>query len=269
MRLTASLLIYNSPLDGLRRAAGCLLQSGVERIWIIYNGGRNEVLDTLLNEFKGAEFSVIAAENNGYGAGHNIALRQVLNSNVDYHLVLNSDVHWSGDVLTPMLKAMDADRQIGLMAPRTLNLDGSLQATARMLPTPLDLFLKRATPSGWFKARKQRYLLDRLLSANCLVNSPFLLGSFMLFRVEALRSEGLFDERFFMYHEDIDITRRIHQNWLTLYWPHVTVIHAHRRESARSLRMFIIHLANMARYFNKWGWFFDRERRRINSALKS
>ena len=89
----------------------------------------------------------------------------------------------------------------------------------------------------------------------------------MLLRTEALLKSGLFDERFFMYPEDIDLTRRIHRDFLTLYYPSETIVHAHRQASYHSLRMLWIHATNMIRYFNKWGWLFDSERRLFNNLL--
>lgn len=89
----------------------------------------------------------------------------------------------------------------------------------------------------------------------------------MLMRCAALRRVGLFDTRFFMYPEDIDLTRRLHRHYRTLYWPDIEAVHKHRASSYASFRMLWIHAHNMIRYFNKWGWFFDRERRRMNRRL--
>lgn len=89
----------------------------------------------------------------------------------------------------------------------------------------------------------------------------------MFIRSEALKAEGLFDERFFMYPEDIDLTRRIHRHWKTLYYPACEIVHDHRAESYKSLRMTKIHIINMMRYFNKWGWWVDGERRRFNKSI--
>ena len=77
----------------------------------------------------------------------------------------------------------------------------------------------------------------------------------------------MFDERFFMYPEDIDITRRMHSKYRTMYWPNVSVVHAHRAASYKSTRMLKIHIVNMVKYFNKWGWFFDSERRKVNREI--
>jgi len=93
---------------------------------------------------------------------------------------------------------------------------------------------------------------------------PYLSGCFMLFRVSALRTVGLFDERFFMYPEDIDITRRMHTEYRTVFYPAATIVHDHARESYKSKRALWIHITNLIKYFNKWGWIRDPERSRIN-----
>jgi GT2 family glycosyltransferase len=99
------------------------------------------------------------------------------------------------------------------------------------------------------------------------MNVPYLSGCFMFFRCSALKEVGLFDERFFMYPEDIDLTRRMHKRYKTVFYPHVQVYHEHAKSSFKSLRMFAIHLYNIVKYFNKWGWLFDSERKKINKAV--
>ena len=209
----------------------------------------------------------IANVNTGYGAGHNRALRMTLDAGgIDYHLVLNPDVSFEPSVLDDAIGYMDSHNGVGQLQPRVVYPDGTPQYAARMLPTPVDLLVRRFLPGVMFSNRRDRYLLKHLdLSAPHDV--PYHQGSFMLFRCDALREVGLFDERFFMYPEDIDITRRMHRRWTTLYMPSVTVVHRHRAESYRSLRMTWIHIVNMVRYFNKWGWIFDEERDRFNSGL--
>ena len=102
---------------------------------------------------------------------------------------------------------------------------------------------------------------------NKIMDVPYLSGCFMFFRVSALREIGLFDERFFMYPEDIDITRRMHERFRTVFYPEVSVIHNHARQSYVSFKMLKVHIVNIIKYFNKWGWFFDKERKRINNEI--
>jgi GT2 family glycosyltransferase len=99
-----------------------------------------------------------------------------------------------------------------------------------------------------------------------LMNIPYLSGCFMLLRTQAALKARLFDERFFMYPEDMDLTRRIHRDYLTVFFPHATIIHNHEKASYKSIKMLWIHMVNMCRYFNKWGWFCDKERTLFNQT---
>ena len=99
------------------------------------------------------------------------------------------------------------------------------------------------------------------------MNVPYLSGCFMLFRMSALQDIGLFDERFFMYPEDIDITRRMHEKYKTIFFPKVSIIHSHAAASKVNIRMLKVHILNMVRYFNKWGWILDTKRRKLNKQV--
>ena len=50
-----------------------------------------------------------------------------------------------------------------------------------------------------------------------------------------------------------------------MYYPAVSIIHAHERASYKNIKMLWVHISNIIKYFNKWGWLFDKERRRINA----
>jgi GT2 family glycosyltransferase len=86
----------------------------------------------------------------------------------------------------------------------------------------------------------------------------------MLFRTSALLQIGLFDERFFMYPEDIDITRRVNARFRTLFFPGATIVHDHGRDSYKNARALWVHMMNVVKYFNKWGWFHDPARSKVN-----
>lgn len=264
--LNVSIVTYHTDPDELRRCLASLGSPCVNRIYIIDNS-RSEST-RLITESHG-NVTYIPNDNTGYGAGHNIALRRTIESGeAAYHLVVNSDVRFDPEILPRMLAEMEKFPGVGQMHPKVLNPDGSMQWTVRRLPTPLDLLGRRFLPRPLMRRRDDRYLLKHIDHTEPF-NVPYHQGSFMLLRVEALKRVGLFDERFFMYPEDIDLTRRIHRHYVTLYWPYAEVIHDHRAQSYASWRMLRIHLVNMARYFCKWGWFIDPERRRLNCRLNS
>lgn len=206
--------------------------------------------------------------NLGYGSAHNVAMRMILDTS-EFHFVLNTDIHFGPNEFEKMLSFMQQNPDVGQLMPKVLNEDGSLQYLCKLLPSPADLFLRRFAPSAvrsLFRRRMERYEL-RFTGYDRLMNVPYLSGCFMLFRVSALRKVGLFDERFFLYPEDIDITRRMHAEFRTVFFPGASIVHAHARTSYKNAKYLWRHTRNLVRYFNKWGWIRDPERRRVNREL--
>lgn len=203
-------------------------------------------------------------ENLGYGRAHNIALRESAYHNTAFHLVINSDIRVQAEDIDAMCYFMLANPQVGQLMPKVINPDGTQQYLAKRLPSPMDVFGRRFLPKWLMKKRNKRFEL-RDKDLNRPINAPYLSGCFMLLRTKAVVEAGLFDERYFMYPEDIDLTRTIHRNYLTLYYPQWTIVHAHAQASYKDKHMLRVHIQNMCRYFNKWGWFFDRERHTFNN----
>jgi len=206
--------------------------------------------------------------NPGYGAAHNQAIQHSISKNMDYHLVVNPDIRFNDKALKELISFMENNTHIGLLMPKICYPNGSLQHLCKLLPTPFNIFSRRFMPKAYVDKMNYTYTMQ-WTNYDKVMPVPYLSGSFMLFRVSDLQQIGLFDERFFMYFEDTDITRRFYRENKAWFYPHVTVIHEHNQESYRSLKMFWIHIQNMVRYFNKYGWFFDKERRQINKYLKS
>ena len=204
--------------------------------------------------------------NLGYGRAHNIALRESAFQKTELHLVMNSDIRVKAKDIDAMHDWMMAHPEVGQLMPKVVNPDGTQQYLAKRLPSPMDVFGRRFLPARLMERRNRKYEL-RDLDLTRPQNAPYLSGCFMLLRTEAAVEAGLFDERYFMYPEDIDLTRAIHRNWLTLYYPAWTIVHAHARDSYKDKRMLWVHIQNLCRYFNKWGWFFDSERRLYNQQI--
>lgn len=205
-------------------------------------------------------------ENLGFGKAHNIAMaRAVLDSK--YHLVLNPDVRFGEGVLEKLYQFMEQTPDAGQVMPRILYPDGKVQHLCKLLPAPADLFLRRFLP--WFPGAKKRDRRYELIESGYdkIMNIPYLSGCFMFLRTEALRTTGYFDERIFMYIEDADLTRRIHQRYLTLYYPKVSVTHNYEKGSYKNMKLMMYNVHGACVYFNKWGWLLDPERKRINNKI--
>lgn len=261
-KVTVSIVSYFTDEAEMRHAVSCLKCGSVGKVYIVDNA-KEKRMERLAGEL-GAAY--IPNENRGYGAGHNLAIRRTLESGEPYHLVMNSDLSFSPCDLDKMVEYMDAHSDVGALHPRVVGVDGADQFTVRMLPTPFDLILRRFIPKCLFKEARDRYLLKHLDHGK-EHDVHYMQGSFMLMRTDVLRRAGCFDERFFMYPEDIDLTRRIARISRAVYWPEAVVCHKHAAASYKSLRMLRVHIVNMARYFNKWGWWTDRERAAANKSM--
>lgn len=98
-----------------------------------------------------------------------------------------------------------------------------------------------------------------------IYSCPILSGCFTLLNLDVIQLVGGYDERFFMYFEDFDLSRRVNRFYKTLYFPKVHVTHAYNSEANKSIKLLLIFLTSAIRYFNKWGWIFDLNRKKVNS----
>ncbi|EYE54595.1 glycosyltransferase, group 2 family domain protein [Bacteroides fragilis str. S6L5] len=161
---------------------------------------------------------------------------------------------------------MDKNKDYGQLMPKVVYQNGELQYLCRLIPTPWDYICKRYLPFKYAKKHADKFML-KFTGYNTIMNVPILSGCFMFLRVSALKEIGLFDERFFMYPEDDDLTRRMHMKYKTIYYPYLQVCHGYEAAPYKSLKMHFILLYNMVKYFNKWGWLFDKNRREINKKV--
>ena len=268
-KVTASVVLYNTPETQLARLFSCIERAGIiQNVYLIDNSPAPSKCDL----YHLSWVTYIRSESNvGYGAGHNIALKKAILSS-QYHFVLNPDIYFEPEELHKMIVRMKEDDSIGQLMPRVIYPDGSLQYLCKLIPTPVDLLLRRFLRGPLKELARQkfeRYEL-RFTGYNHEMDVPTLSGCFMLFRTSALEKIGLFDERFFMYTEDFDISRRMHSQYRTIFFPGATIVHEHAKESYKSNKMLIVHIKSAILYFNKWGWFFDAGRKEVNArALKS
>ena len=261
--ITASIVTFHTKILDLERVLTCVLQSSISKLYIIDNASEDLIKD-FVEKYPIVEY--IANINNGYGAGHNIAIKKAIENNATYHIVLNPDIYWTENVIEQLKNYLDKNSNAGQIMPKVYYPDGRLQYLCKMVPTPIDLIFKRFLPTKLTQKRLYKFQL-RFSGYDKIMNVPYLSGCFMFFRVSALKEIGLFDERFFMYPEDIDITRRMHAKYKTIFYPYVSIIHAHAAASKTSKKMLKIHIVNMIKYFNKWGWVFDKQRRDFNRNL--
>lgn len=263
--VTASIVLYNSDAEEVSQAVHSFLQDTDAQAHIILID--HSPTNLLQAAFHGVEKLSYYhhPENKGYGAGHNIALRQVIDES-PFHLVMNPDVSFQPGTIPTLIDYFQSHESVGQIMPKIVSPSGAVQHLAKLIPTPMDLIFKRFLPTSWIAKRHALFTLQ-FTGYNQVMAVPYLSGCFMAFRMKSLQEIGLFDERFFMYPEDIDITRRMYEQYLPIYLPEATVVHRHEAASYKNFKLLWIHIRNMILYFNKWGWIWDKKRKQINQQV--
>jgi GT2 family glycosyltransferase len=261
--LTVSIVLYKSDPEKLANTIQCLTRSTVNyKLYLI----DNSPTDALRHFATGNTEYIFNNRNHGYGKAHNMAIRRSF-SEAEFHLVLNPDVVFGHGALEHLLNKMRTDKSIGLISPKIFYPNGNLQYLCKLLPSPIDLFARRFLGQWkWVKKRNNQYEL-RETGYNEAMNIPYLSGCFMLMRNSVLQDVGLFDERIFMYIEDADLTRRIHQKYKTMFYPEVSIHHHYAKGSYSELKLMLYNIHGAIIYFFKWGWLVDPERKRINDTV--
>ena len=267
--INASIVLYKNDKNQIERAIISVLSTNLlHKLYLIDNSSSNDFKS--LQQISYKIKYIFNNKNLGFGKAHNIAIRKSIDENIKYHLVLNPDIYFEEGVLEELYDFMERNPDVGLVMPKVLYPDGKIQYLCKLLPTPLDLFGRRFLNKGplkkYIEKRNEIYEL-RFTGYNKIMEVPYLSGCFMFIRTEVLKKVGLFDERFFMYLEDTDLSRRIHRVARTIYYPYVHIYHEHQKGSYKNLKLLKIHIESAIKYFNKWGWFNDPERDIINKKI--
>lgn len=265
MRVTASLVLFHNDPDLYGQAIQSFLNGCDGVLYVIDNS--SEPLEHELFRHPRVYY-MHPGRNLGFGAAHNLAISEISSAS-NFHLILNPDISFGTGVLTHLVGVMQAHPEIGALMPRINYPDGSLQRLCKLLPNPLDLILRRFIPLKLVQSRINRRYELHDLPQDRLVEVPTVSGCFLLARIELLQKVGGFDERYFMYLEDVDLVRRIGDVARVVYDPCVNVTHAYAKDSYRNKKLLGYHLVSAIRYFTKWGWWFDSDRRKRNSAVHS
>lgn len=264
--ITASIVTFHTGHSDLSRLIDCVMRAPIERLFIIDNSSNDELRDFVKDN---SRISYIHSLNLGYGSGHNVAVKKAIELGADYHAVLNPDIYWTDDVIEQLQQFMDSDKSFGLVMPKIIYPDGGTQYLCKLLPTPMDLIGRRFIPIESYQHRHDYNYELHWSGYDKIMEVPSLSGCFMFMRCSVLEQTGGFDERYFMYAEDLDLCRRIGEVSRTMFYPGVTVVHEYEKGSYKNKKLLKYHITSVIKYFNKWGWIFDKKRRAKNTSCIS
>jgi hypothetical protein len=266
-KITSCIVLYKNDLTMLREAINSFLDTDLNvKLYLVDNSPTDEL--KILAIDSRIEY-IHNPSNPGFGASHNVAIQKAMEMGVKYHFIVNPDIYFEGDVITPMVEYMANDATIGMMMPQILNLDGTVQNLPKLLPSPFSILKRKIKmPVRTYQKFINKYEL-RDVPKEMIYNAPVLSGCFTLLNLEAVKKVGVYDDAFFMYFEDWDLSRRMHQRYKTIYFPKVSVLHEYESGANKNPKLFKIFINSAITYFNKWGWFFDSERGKINREALS
>jgi GT2 family glycosyltransferase len=171
----------------------------------------------------------------GFGANHNAAFTRCT---TPYFCVCNPDIRLTSDPFEPLLDAL-RHPTVGVVGPLVRSPAGHIEDSARHFPTPRSLFRKLFAPTPQAEYRADSGAVD----------VDWIAGMFMLFRSEAFAAVGGFDERYFLYYEDVDLCRRLHtEGRRVVYEPRSAVVHDARRGSRRNPLLALQHAKSVVRF---------------------
>lgn len=189
---------------------------------VVDNESTDGTAELIASEFPQAR--VVRCRNRGFGHANN---RGVLACDARHVLFLNPDTEIREGCLAELVRLLDMRREIGMLSVKQVTPEGTVYPTIRRYPNALralgECIGSERVPKllGWLGPR----VLDRDLYEH-EVECDWLTGAFMIVRAEALLGAGLFDERFFMSSEEVDLARRITgSGWKVVHVPSMTILH--------------------------------------------
>jgi len=244
--LSATIVLYKNDIKMLRNAVESFLKTPIDKkLFLIDNSPTN----ILKKEFNHPDIEYIfIGKNIGYGRGNN-SISNRIKERSTYHLILNPDVYFNESVILSLIEKLKTNTNVSVIAPRTLYPNGNFQHSCRRYPTFSELLFRRLkvfksiTDKGEYK--------DIDLSKSFYPD--FIQGAFLLFKTKDFIHLNGFDNRYFMYMEDVDICRKIDTTKKKkLYYPKVEVYHYYTQGSAKNIKLFFHHFLSAVQYFYKW-----------------
>ena len=244
--------VLETTLKTLQEALAVVAMPMFPRIYLIDNGDRSSELTALANRTLGPGLiEVISGHGNiGFGAANNIVIARCISK---YLLLLNPDVELNRDCLLRGLASLDSEPDIVMGVPAVVDANNMPSYLCRNYPSVRVLW-NRAVRWPQFGIDNQTYELG---NKNWTVpREDFVVasGCFMLCRTEALRTVGGFDENFFLYFEDYDLTLRLRGVGRCLFMPQMQIRHHGGGVAGKGWRHRMLFLRSALRFFSKHGW---------------
>ena len=246
--------IFTAPGAGVGSGGGFLVGDYVVEVIVVDNASSDGSPKMVRETFPGVDL-VVSSTNLGFTRANNLALRR---SRGRYLLLLNPDTRIVDSALSSMLSYMESHGDVGVLGPQLRYGDGSLQSSRRRFPTLAVALMESTLLEQWFPNNRWARAYHLADTPDALMQDvDWVTGACMLVRGEVVDRVGAFDERFFMYSEELDWCRRIvDAGWRVVYFPPAVITHYEGRSSSQVVAARHIHFeTSKLLYFRKYhGW---------------
>lgn len=249
--ITGSIVLFKESLTDLHKTIDSFMQiESSKKLFLIDNTPNKFFQYVFVHEH--IEY-IPVEENIGFGAAHNKIIPKIENY-ATYHLILNPDVFFKKGVIENLILQLEKDKTVGMIAPKVLFPSGKHQYSCRRYPSILELIIRRFS---FLKPIFRKVIFNGEYRMNDL-SKPFfadyLTGCFQLYKTADFVKVNGFDERYFLYMEDVDICKKIDAiGKRKLYYPETEIVHVLKQGSSKNLKLFFFHISSAIKYFLKWG----------------
>ena len=195
--------------------------------------------------------------NIGYGSAHNLILNDLKS---DYHLMLNSDVVLDEQCLAQGIAYLNVNQTTAMASPLADYEDGDKQYLCKRYPSVFTLFIRGFLPSRFQNALSNRlahYEMHDLYAEDhgaSRAEISIISGCFMLCRTAALVAINGFDEKYFLYFEDFDLSLRIQKEGQLAFVPGMKINHGGGNAAKKGTKHIWMFVCSGFRFFSCHGW---------------
>jgi GT2 family glycosyltransferase len=175
----------------------------------------------------------------------------------DFHLVLNPDVELETDALRAGLSFLARNRDVVLVSPKVYGRGGEQEFLCKRYPSVLVLLLRGFAPrcvQRLFRRRLAAYEMRDVCGGDRPVEVGIASGCFMLMRTPVLLEEGGFNERFFLYFEDFDLSLRLEHKGRLVFEPAMRIVHHGGYAASKGWQHLRYFVSSGVMFFNRHGW---------------
>tara|TARA_B100001250_G_scaffold320967_1_gene283920 strand:- start:9513 stop:10370 length:858 start_codon:yes stop_codon:yes gene_type:complete len=269
--LSFGIVCYETPLTQLEKLLGSILQAiafirtrqtlSSIVIYVIDNSERVSLsLSSICRQQELIEALAVDVRhihghgNLGYGRAQNLLLGKLES---DFHVILNPDITLEEDALFEGFKVFTNNPSVVMASPNARDIRGEKLYLCKRYPSLLVLLMRGILPQiskVFFQKKLASYEMRELPESTVASNIPLISGCFMIADTRAFQKVGGFDERYFLYFEDFDLSLRMRSIGQLAYAPRVRITHAGGQAAKKGLRHIWFFVQSGVRFFQLHGW---------------